>query len=138
MDSPDTRLTIREERCYATPTRNPDDDMKYDIIRDRYIVAVLLSFAARLASIVLTILQPMARCLGAVIGLVGLWLKSVITAPVVTFTFPVVCTVLPPVKKSIAFCDRTRLFETCRTAGGMYPHGDVIIRLLDYPSSITH
>ncbi|KAJ7380108.1 hypothetical protein OS493_010819 [Desmophyllum pertusum] len=34
VDSPDTRLTIREERCYATPTQNPNDDMQYDIIRD--------------------------------------------------------------------------------------------------------
>ena len=34
VDSPDTRLTIREERCYATPTQNPDDDMQYDIVRD--------------------------------------------------------------------------------------------------------
>jgi len=34
VDSPDTRLQLREEKCYATPTQNPDDDMKYDIIRD--------------------------------------------------------------------------------------------------------
>lgn len=55
VDSPDTRLTIREERCYATPTQDPDDDMKYDIIRDRYIVAMLLSSAPPLVSIALTI-----------------------------------------------------------------------------------
>lgn len=33
MDSPDTRLELREESCYATPTQNPEDDMKYYIIR---------------------------------------------------------------------------------------------------------
>lgn len=33
VDSPDTRLELREESCYATPTQNPDDDMKYFIIR---------------------------------------------------------------------------------------------------------
>lgn len=35
VDSPDTRLTIREEKCYATPTQNPDDVMQYYIIRQR-------------------------------------------------------------------------------------------------------
>ncbi|XP_078377512.1 uncharacterized protein LOC144660683 isoform X1 [Oculina patagonica] len=38
VDSPDTRLTIREGRCYATPTQNPDDKMQYDIIRESCIV----------------------------------------------------------------------------------------------------
>lgn len=33
VDSPDNRLELREEKCYATPTQDPDDSMKYDIIR---------------------------------------------------------------------------------------------------------
>ena len=35
VDSPDNRLELREDKCYATPTQDPDDNMKYDIIRQR-------------------------------------------------------------------------------------------------------
>lgn len=35
LDSPDPRLQLREEKCYATPSQNPDDDMKYYLIRER-------------------------------------------------------------------------------------------------------
>ena len=95
VDSPDTRLTIKEERCYATPTQDPDDDMKYDIIRDRYIVAMLLSCSGRLVSIALTTLQLMVRCLGAVIGPPWPLALERYYSAAVTSTRPVVYCYLP-------------------------------------------
>lgn len=32
IDSPDKRLTVMAERCYATPTQDPRHVMQYDII----------------------------------------------------------------------------------------------------------
>jgi len=44
LDSPDTRLELREEKCYATPSQNPEDDMKYYIIRERCPVDSTVNF----------------------------------------------------------------------------------------------
>lgn len=34
IDSPDKRLSVMADRCYATPTQNPDHATQYDIIND--------------------------------------------------------------------------------------------------------
>ncbi|XP_032218332.1 uncharacterized protein LOC116601533 isoform X2 [Nematostella vectensis] len=34
IDSPDKRLNVRADRCYATPTQNPNHMIQYDIIRE--------------------------------------------------------------------------------------------------------
>lgn len=37
IESPDDRLSVLTERCYATPNQNPLDRVTYDVIRKGYV-----------------------------------------------------------------------------------------------------